>query len=111
MNIERKYSAGIVVTHAGGEMALTDKQLDLSVDLPDKTGAKLTEDQLSEIEGALESYEDFVAPMTNVKRVDSDHIFARLDLGGYWSPYVVGDHIEEVMEQLDDLYGIYEDYF
>ena len=111
MNIERKYSAGIVVTHAGGEMALTDKQLDLSVDLPDKTGAKLTEDQLSEIEGALESYGDFVAPMTNVKRVDSDHIFARLDLGGYWSPYVVGDHIEEVMEQLDDLYGIYEDYF
>lgn len=111
MNIERKYSAGVIVTHAGGEMALTDKQLDLGIDLPDKTGIKLTEEQLLEIETALESYEDFVPPLINVKRVDSEHIFARLDLGGYWSAYVVGDHIEEVMEQLDDLYGIYEDYF
>jgi len=111
MRIDKKYSAGVVVTHGGGEMALTDRQLDLSIDLPTKTGAKLNEEQLAEIESALDSYEDFVAPITNVKRVDSDHIFARLDLGGYWSAYVVGDHIEEVMEQLDDLYGIYEDYF
>jgi len=111
VKIEKKYSAGVVITHAGGEMALTDKQLDLSIELPSKTGAKLNEEQLELISEAAEAYEDFLLPMTNVKRVDSDHIFARLDLGGYWSPYVVGDHIEEVMEQLDDLYGIYEDYF
>ena len=37
-------------------------------------------------------------------------VFARMDLGGRWSSWVWGDDAEEVMEQLDDLYGLYEDY-
>ena len=109
MNIEKKYAWGVVVTHGGGEIAITDKDLDLSIDLPEKVGAKLSEDHLEAIEEVLEDFDDFCAPITNVNRVDC--IFARLDLGGDWSPWVVGDDLEEVMEQLDDLYEIYSDYF
>ena len=46
--------------------------------------------------------------MTSATRVEG--VFARLDLGGYWSNWVVGEDLEDVMEQLDDLYGVYEDY-
>ena len=107
MNIEKKVADGVKVIHAGGELALTDRDLDLSIDLP-KPGKKLSEDHLKAIENAIELHEGFVKPITSATRVEG--VFARLDLGGYWSNWVVGEDLEDVMEQLDDLYGVYEDY-
>jgi len=107
MYVEKKRADGIKVTHAGGEIAITDKELDLSMALP-SMGKPFSEDQLKAIEDRLESHDDFVKPMVTVTRVDG--IFARLDLGGYFSPWVVGEDLEEVMEQLDDIYGVYDDY-
>jgi len=107
MNIEKKIADGVKITHAGGELALTDRELDLSIELP-KVGKPIPEDCLKAIESSIELHEDFVKPMTSATRVEG--VFARLDLGGYWSNWVVGEDLEDVMEQLDDLYGVYEDY-
>lgn len=107
MNIDKKIADGVKIIHAGGELALTDKELDLSIELP-KVGKSLTEDHLKAIESAIEDHEDYFPPMTSATRIEG--VFARLDLGGYWSNWVVGEDLEDVMEQLDDLYGVYEDY-
>ena len=107
MYIEKKRADGIKVTHAAGEIALTDKELDLSFSLP-TIGKPFSEEQLKAIEDRLETYNNFVKPISNITRIDG--VFARLDLGGYFSPWVVGEDLEDVMEQLDDIYGVYDDY-
>ena len=76
MYIEKKRADGIKVTHAGGEIAITDKELDLSIALPSR-GKPFSEDHLKAIEDRLESHDDFVKPMVTVTRVDG--VFARLD--------------------------------
>jgi hypothetical protein len=107
MRVDKKRADGIKVVHGGGELAITDRELDLSIALP-SLGKSFTEDHLLAIEAALEDHEEVVFPIISITRVDA--IFARLDMGGYWSPWVVGETLEDVMEQLDDLYGVYDDY-
>jgi len=107
MRVEKKVTDGVRIVNAGGELVLTDRELDLSIELP-KAGAKLNEEQIMAIQESVEDHGDFFPPITSVERVDG--LFARLDLGGYWSGWVVGTDIEDVMEQLDDLHGVYNDY-
>lgn len=108
MYVQKEFNKGVKIVHSGGELCLTDKELDLSIELPKQDGVPLTEGQIKILLEVIKDHEDFVAPIVSATRVDC--IFARLDLGGYMSPWVVGEDLEEVMEQLDDLYGVYEDY-
>ena len=108
MFVEKKLASGVKVVHSGGELAITDKELDLSIDLPKKNNTPLSNVQIDAVLEVVKNHGDFVEPLISATRVDG--VFARLDLGGYMSSWVVGEDLEEVMEQLDDLYGVYEDY-
>lgn len=110
MKIEKVVSWGVVLKHGGelggGELVIPDDELGL--ELPERK-CDLSGALLSQIEAHLPSdLEDVTLPLLGGKR--KELLFARIDLGGYWSPWVAGDDIEEVMEQMDDLYGIYNDY-
>ena len=108
MYIDKDQGYGISVTHEGGEFALPDDHHPL--DLAQKVDMRLTEDQRADLVQFFGRPEwDWVGlPLLSVRRVKG--LFGRVDLGGYWSPWVVGDDLEDVMEQLDHLYGVYEDY-
>ena len=106
--VDKEQGYGISITHGGGEFALPDDYLPL--DLAETLSVVLTDDHLHDLKvffGRPE-WDWVVLPLLKTTRVKG--LFGRVDLGGYWSPWVVGDDLEDVMEQLDDLYGVYEDY-
>lgn len=110
MKIDKVVSWGVILKHGGeqggGEFAIPDDEMD--IELPEQE-SDLSGELLSEIEGQLsDELEGVTLPLLSGKR--KKFLFARIDLGGYWSPWIAGDDIEEVMEQMDDLYGIYNDY-
>lgn len=108
MYIDKDEGYGLSITHEGGEFALPDDQHPL--ELPSSVAYKLTVDQRTDLSVFLgrPEWDWVVLPLIHVRRVKG--LFGRVDLGGYWSSWVVGDDLEDVMEQLDDLYGVYEDY-
>ena len=108
MYVDKDRGYGISVTHEGGDFALPDDHHPL--ELPHRVDVSLSQDEMHDLEvffGRPE-WDCVVVPLLTVRRVKG--LFGRVDLGGYWSQWVVGDDLEDVMEQLDDLYGVYEDY-
>lgn len=104
MRIERRHNWGVVVKHGSGELCLLDGAYGAEFD---ERRFNLNDDHLRQIEDYLDE-EDVSLPLLSGVRLEA--LFGRVDFGGYWSPWVCGDTMEEVMEQLDDLYGIYNDY-
>lgn len=103
-NIEKLEGWGYVIVDAASEVAIPDTQT--QVDLERRFIEKVDPETLDLL--ILELDFEVELPVISCKRVRG--VFARLDMGGYWSPYSWGETFEEVMEQLDDLYGVYEDY-
>jgi hypothetical protein len=109
MSIRIEESWGYWIKHLSGECGLPD--CECPVELPERKGLEVSEEQREEIQSyllACDEEDRISLPITKVERVKS--YFAKVDLGSYWSLWVVGDTREDVMEQLDDLFGIYEDY-
>lgn len=108
MYIDQDQGYGLSVVHGGGEFALPDEQH--PVNLPDDLNVNLTPDHINDLVAFFgrPEWDWLCLPLQGVRRVRG--LFGRVDLGGHWSPWVVGDDLEDVMEQLDDLYGVYEDY-
>lgn len=109
MSVRIEHCWGYHLRYSGGDCGLPD--CESPVELPERKSAKLTESDVEEIKTyvrACDEEERILSPFTSVRRVEG--VFAKFDFGGYWSLWVFGDTKEDVMEQLDDLYGVYEDY-
>lgn len=107
MRIDKERGWGYVITHSSGEFCIPDGETAIDCDIK-RSGTALPKEVIELIVSEVDDEDLIGLPVLSGKRVNG--LFARLDLGGYWSPWVWGDNLEEVMEQLDDLYGIYEDY-
>lgn len=107
MRLDKMYCWGFVLVHTGGEFVIPQSETSLE-HFGRKSGASLTDESIEEIVTEVNDEDLIVLPVLSGKRVEG--IFCRLDLGGYWSEWVWGEDMEEVLEQLDDLYGVYEDY-
>lgn len=109
MTVEIEHGWGYHIKHSAGECGLPD--CDSPVDLEESKRVKISDEDRGQIEWIvrmMDERDEIVLPILSVKRVNG--CFAKFDLGGYFSLWVVGESKEDVMEQLDDLYGVYEDY-
>lgn len=107
MNVDKERGWGFVISHSSGEFCIPDGETTVEYDTK-RSGSPLPREVIDSIVSEVDDEDLICVPVLSGKRVKG--LFARLDFGGYWSPWVWGDDLEDVMEQLDDLYGVYEDY-